>query len=87
MSYINTGAYVDGARPRTKKALKEAVKDAPHTVTFDGTSPLSPDGGRNYRADEVPAGHVLVVCGPDPYIKRNWWANVKLKDDGSLTVS
>lgn len=86
MSYINTGAYVDGERPKTKKALREALRDTPHLVSFDGTSPLSPDGGRNYRADEVPAGTTLVVCGPDPYTKRNWWAQVVLKD-GKPTAS
>ena len=81
MTNINTGAYVNGERPKSKKALREALQDAPHTVQFDGTSPLSPDGGRNYRADEVPEGFVLTVCGPDPYTRRNWWANVSRNGD------
>lgn len=38
MAYVNVGAYVNGVRPKTKKALKEAMANAPETVQFDRTS-------------------------------------------------
>lgn len=80
--YENVGAYLsDGQRPRTKKALREALKADPAGVVFDPTSLLT---GRteNLHGDNVPEGLTLVVVGPDPYRTRNWYANVKRGTDG-----
>jgi hypothetical protein len=75
MPFINVGAYVDGVRPKTKKALKEACANDPNRtrVVFDGTA-LNNEGHR-YTLDHP--NDTLQVCGPDPYTKRNWYASVK----------
>jgi hypothetical protein len=85
--FVNTGAYVSGSRPRTKKALREAVASAPQTVTFDSTAALGPGAGRTFSASDPEdiGTAVLVVTGPDPYTKRNWYANVTVAGLGEHT--
>jgi hypothetical protein len=74
MSYINMTAYVDGKLPKTKKALKEAVRDDPESVTleaqshFDRDTPSSPI--------YIPKGVTVQVCGPDPHRDRRWYASI-----------
>lgn len=82
--YVNAGAYVAGARPRTKKALREALATAPGSVIFDTTAAFNPFA--HYRATEIPAGVTLSVVGPDPYAKRSWYASVTFRD-GRLVIS
>lgn len=71
-TYVNVGARVNGERPKSKKALKDALANAPHTVVFDNTGP----GGTYVTPD---ASLILSVCGPDPYTKRVWYGNVTVK--------
>ena len=73
MSYVNCGAYVNGERPKSKKALKEAIKD-PASVYFDPTSMF--DNQTMIHGDQIPNGVSLSVCGPDPYNSRKWYATV-----------
>lgn len=78
MSYINVGAYVNGIRPKTKKALREALKADPTAVEFDSTTAIGPHvGGRFSVEHTVATGDVLQVCGPDPYRARNWYASIR----------
>lgn len=80
MQYVNAGAYINGARPQSKKALREALALAPSTVTFDPTDLLHED--EVIRGDQIP-GHVSVsVCGPDPYTSRRWYSQVTAGPDG-----
>jgi hypothetical protein len=85
MAYINVGARVSGVRPASKAALRRALKEAPASVAFDGTSALGPqfDGGVEELSEDI----TLSVCGPDPYTSRKWWANVARKADGSIKFS
>lgn len=75
MSFVNTGAYVDGKRPATKAALKRALAENPAGVEFDGTSPMGPQYS-DLSGVNVPEGVSLSVVGPDPYSRRNWYATV-----------
>jgi hypothetical protein len=85
MSYINVGAFIDGYRPKSKKALREALRDAPETVRFDGTSSMGDqfDGF----ADSIPEGISLTVAGPDPYTKRSWFATVTRSAEGKVKIT
>jgi hypothetical protein len=74
VAFINAGAFVDGNRPATKKALKDAVKDNPASVWFYGTSPMGPACPRTLA--ELAPGTTLTVAGPDPYNSRKWYASV-----------
>lgn len=78
MAFINCGAFINGERVKTKKALKEALKADPCVVTFDATSAF--ESNRTIYGDSLPVGDTLVVVGPDPYTSRKWYGNVYLKD-------
>jgi len=71
--YINVGANIDGKPVRTKKALKQAVKDG-DSVRFYSTALLGESfyGG----VSDIPQGAKLSVVGPDPFTSRKWYATV-----------
>lgn len=90
MTYVNVGVWSTdtGDRIPTKKALKLALVEQPAAVVFDKTSMLDSSGlPEKIHGDSIPDGVKLSVCGPDPYTKRNWWATVEKKPDGSLKVA
>jgi hypothetical protein len=60
-------------RPRTKKALKEAVVQSPDEVFVEETS-LFGDQFEGW-LNEAPEGRYYVV-GPDPERKRAWFATI-----------
>jgi len=70
------GVFVNGSRPKSKKAVKEALADPTASVRLEATSMF----GNEYDGDvyAAPAGRYDFV-GPDPYTKRNFY--------GSITVS
>lgn len=75
--YVNVGARRDdGRRFPSKKALKDALRCDPATVTFDVTS-LFHTGPSHYRANDLPQGIKFSVVGPDPFNNRRWYANVE----------
>lgn len=86
MTFINVGAYVGGSRPKSKKALKEALAAGPKVIAveFERTSELGPALPRNVY--ELPPGTKLQVTGPDPYTSRKWYATVELVN-GKVKVS
>ena len=88
MTYIDVGAYVNGRRPATKKALREALLDHPADVYFDVTALMGPRAGDYIQADPDDIGSaLLIVAGPDPdpYAKRNWYATVAVAGLGEHT--
>lgn len=85
MQYLNTGAYVEGERAPSKKALREAVKAHPESVRFDLTSQF--DGQGDWTPEDVGPGVTLSVVGPDPYTSRRWYASVTRDAKGVLVVS
>lgn len=90
MTYINVGAFVNGTRPKAKKALREALANAPETVLFDQTAlptfaPATVAG--TVRATEIPTGVTLSVVGPDPFTARRWYASVTRDRGGQVRIS
>jgi hypothetical protein len=73
------GVFVDNRRPKTKKALREALKDDPSQVHLEATSIF----GNEYDglASEMPEGSTIYLVGPDPYKKRSWYANLTRRGD------
>lgn len=94
MSYINVGVFINGMRPPSKKALREALRDAPETVIFDQTALIRNEfnggpipGGTYITPPLIPAGTNLTVVGPDPYRNRKWYASViRDSDTGRILV-
>jgi hypothetical protein len=81
MSYVNVGAFINGKRCPSKKALREAMIKEPRAVTFDSTAAFEahPDFLVEgvMRGDLVKSGMRLAVVGPDPYNNRKWYATVE----------
>ena len=59
---------------RTKKALKDAVKAGKDVFVYP-TSPFFEGFEDRMR---------VVVVGPDPYTKRNWYATVEVDKTGRI---
>lgn len=87
MGYVNCGAFIGGRRAPSKKALKEAVRDCPERVTFDSTAFMGPRAGDTITCDAGDiGGNTLSVCGPDPYTRRVFYANVAVRN-GKIIVT
>lgn len=79
MSYGTTERFA------SKRALKEAVDTrGADNVTVADTSALDNKGTVTVASL---AGTSAVIVGPDVYRDRRWYANVKVKKDGSITVA
>jgi hypothetical protein len=72
--YINVG--VQAPHNKSKKALKEAIASNPEAVVFYGTTEFGIGPTYDGHGDTIPEGVSLSVVGPDPYTKRNWYAQV-----------
>lgn len=74
------GIFINGERPRSKKAVREAVAANPDKVRVEGTSLIA---GTEYDGpvSEMPIGRVLFV-GPDPYRKRNFYGTIERSANG-----
>jgi hypothetical protein len=68
------GIYINGHRPKTKKAFKEAIKATPGKVKLEATSIFGNEYGGLVAG--MPEGQMAYVVGPDPYTSRKWYANV-----------
>lgn len=88
---MSHGVFVNGQRPKSKKAIKEALA-AGLTVRFENTSAF---GGEDFYAhgttisdiDGRPAGTVKPInfVGPDPYTSRKYYGTVEVRN-GKVVV-
>jgi len=71
------GVWINGSRPKSKKAIKEALL-AGDEVSLEATSVF----GNEYDGlvTDAPDGNYTIV-GPDPYTKRNFYGNVTVRGD------
>lgn len=77
-------SYGTAERFASKKALKDAVATrGADAVTVTDTSAFDNRGTVTVASL---AGSSAVIVGPDVYNDRRWYANVKIKKDGSITV-
>jgi len=67
------GIYVNFARPKSKKAIKEAVAISPESVHLEATSIF----GNEYSGpvSQAPDGSYSFV-GPDPHTKRSFYGTI-----------
>lgn len=73
-----------GKKP-TKAALKQALKENPQGVVLYATSSMGSQF--NDTADKLPPNTDFIVVGPDPYNKRDWYANVHQGRNGQLVCA
>lgn len=73
---MTQGIFIGFERPKSKKAIKEAVAANPHSVRLEATSMV---GGNEYDGpvDEMPEGRQVTFVGPDPYTKRTFYGNIR----------
>lgn len=88
MAWINVGATVNGARPKSKKTLKASITDNPGSVVFDSTALAGPRAGDTIRCEPADiGGDRLSVTGPDPYTARTWYATVQVSRSGKVQIT
>jgi hypothetical protein len=75
------GVFLGGTRPKTKKAIKEAI-EAHYPVMMEATSVF----GNEYDGSiyDAPDGKYNFV-GPDPHTKRNFYGTITKSGD-KITV-
>lgn len=75
------GIWINGQRPKSKKAVKEAIAAGESVALqatslfgneYDGLVSLAPDGSYHF-------------VGPDPYTKRNFYGTITV-DGGAVKV-
>lgn len=78
------GIRVDGHRPNSKKAVKEAIAADPTQVFIERTSEF----GDEYEgtADELPQGKKVNFVGPDPFKSRKFYGTIIMNLAGKLVV-
>ena len=84
------GAFIDGMRPKSKKALREAAAADPARVELERTA--WPDFGSDEDVKEFsrplteqPPGRYS-VAGPDPFTDRRWYATVIVSANGAIEI-
>lgn len=68
------GIFINYNRPKSKKSIKEALRDLPASVSIEATSLF----GNEYDgpAIEMPEAHWIYFVGPDPSRKRNFYGRI-----------
>lgn len=69
---MSDGIFIQGKRPASKKAVKDAVK-AGLSVSIESTSMF---GGYDGPVENMPEGKRIDFVGPDPYTKRNFYGSI-----------
>jgi hypothetical protein len=74
------GIYIDGQRPKSKKAVKEALAATPERVAIEPTAGLYPDP--RHPALDITAGRSVHFVGPDPHRDRRFYGTIVRTRDG-----
>lgn len=76
---MSQGVFVDGRRPASKKAIKEALAADPSRVELEGTSMF----GNEYSGPvlSMPESTTAYFVGPDPYTSRKFYGQIVRKGD------
>lgn len=77
------GIFVNEQRPKSKKAIREAIAADPSSVYIEATAlaTVEYDGP----ATEMPEGTTIYFVGPDPYKTRNFYGQISRRGD-KITV-
>jgi hypothetical protein len=69
------GIYIKSQRPKSKKAIKEAIQIDPNQISVEATSVF----GDEYdgRLGDMPKDKKVSFVGPDPYSKRNFYGTIE----------
>lgn len=70
------GIFINGLRPKSKKAVKEAVATNPASVVIEATSLFGNDFEGSVLG--LPPDKAVYFVGPDPYTKRNFYGTIEI---------
>ena len=77
------GCFINGERPESKERLREAIRNGESVVIeniqFFGSEYYGP-------LEKMPNGAMAGICGPDPFIARDWFATIR-KTKGKVVVT
>lgn len=73
------GIFVRYERPKSKKAVKEAVAADPHNVVIEATSLFGNEYGGP--VSEMPDHTRITFVGPDPYTSRKFYGTISREGD------
>lgn len=79
----NQGVFINGERPQSKKAVREACETDPASVSLE---PISFFGGDHDGPVTEFVGKTSFV-GPDPHTKRNFFGTLERSADGTIKVT
>lgn len=77
------GIFINGTRPASKKQVRESVAHDASNVRLEATSPFGEYDGP---VSEAEAGRYY-FAGPDVYRRRNFYGQIVVAEDGSITVT
>ena len=75
------GLFIEGQRPKTKKAVKEAIAVDPASVSVEDTS-WFPNGDYSGSLADAPVGTKVHFVGPDPHTLRNFYGSLHVTSAG-----
>jgi hypothetical protein len=78
------GIYVNGQRPKSKRAIKEALAADPRNVLIEATSVFGNEW--QGRAADMPEGMRVNFVGPCPHTSRKFYGTIS-KAGGRLRVA
>lgn len=83
---MTQGIYINAHRPKSKKAIKEAI--AAGTVVYaEGTgNSFFPGSEYDGPVDCAPVGTVITFVGPDPYRDRRFYGTIKVTPKGIVVT-
>ena len=83
---MSVGIFINGQRPASKKAVKEAIAANPASVHLENTSGFSNNFDIDLDEKIAQGDFRTAFVGPDPYNKRNFYGTIEVKD-GRVKVS
>lgn len=81
---MSEGIRINGEYPKSKKAIKDAIKSDPETVTIDTTSAFV--DARTFPITVAPIGQRIDFVGPDPYTNRKFYGSITRTATGFKVV-
>ena len=81
---MTQGIWINGERPKSKKAIREAVETNPAMVDVEATSWHGNEYGGPL--DKAPEGTMITFVGPDPYTSRKFYGTIT-KFNGELHIT
>lgn len=80
------GIYIDSFRPKSKKAVKEAVESMDHMdIYIEATSVFGNEFAGSLIA--MPSNSKVSFVGPDPYNDRKFYGTITKDNEGNVKVT